>query len=613
MAKKTRKFSEFVDGAAIINNDEVVGLRNGQNTIFDGNTSGSGGSGSVSAVITQANAFVFGDWVKHDGTNYIKSQANSTVNAESIGMVTNANATSFTLTMAGYIESGMDAATYGPLTAGGVYFISDTTSGEISLTEPSTIDFVSKPCFVATGTDKGWIIPYRGQVYGAGVGASSGGGSGTNVHTVTQVGHTFTVNNVVRVDGTDNYALAQANNFTNSQAVGIVIGVAGDDFTIQSGGFTNALSGLTANNLYYLDENTAGLLTTTKPVKYSSYDKPMFFSTNTGEGWILEQRPKRISETNSNVKIVSQIGHPFAVEDFVRTDGGSPAVPYVKAQADTLANSRAVGMVVDVLDANTFALQSQGYFDGFTTVLTPGTQYYLDDLAAGNLKPGGSEPALTGTVSKPLVSAITASSGWILEQRPMLQPNANGGAGGGGGGAGGTIIVSNPITPGATLDYIGVFSDDYDRYEIILVDLEFSTFNAVTIKYGVGGVFDGLGSYHWVGGGSRQPDGRYSAVTGNSIHFMLSPDFPGFYANETPATSNGILSFNRNLTPKISTFARYGSPTRFSGIGEDIISTYDTFSTWKPTVPSLPTDLRLSLRTAGTFVGGKIVIIGYNF
>lgn len=486
MAKKTRKFSEFVDGNSIVAGDQTVGLRNNQNTIFDATTGGGGGGGAVSQVITQANTFDVGDWVRYDGANYVKAQANTASNAESIGVVTVASATEFTLTMAGLVDLSTSSLPYVPLTAGDVYFLSHTTSGEASQTEPSAINHVSKPVMVAVSTTEGWVLPYRGELLNGGVSPAAGGGGGNSV-AINIVGHGFSTNDVIRVNGTNTYTKAYADSATNAEAVGIVEKVDNDNFILYTEGYMGTLSGLTANTLYYLTDDPLAVtqLVTTKPTTAGAYDKPMLYTVDTGAGFVFSRRADPVSGPVSNAQTITQPGHPFTtVGQFAKPSG--VAGQYDLAQADTLANSRAVGMIT-AISGNDYTIQFSGYFDfgGVPPLLAinPGVQYYLSELAAGSYT--ATEPTGTNEVSKPVLSAISTTEAWILEQRPMLQPNANGGAGAG---AGGTLISSITATSVANIDFDGILDGTYKYIEINICDLEFSTTNnLLRMVFGTGG------------------------------------------------------------------------------------------------------------------------------
>lgn len=130
-------------------------------------SNGSGGS-SASAVtnsISQAShGFSVGNVIRLNGTStYTKAQSDSVVNAEAIGIVsTVTNANAFIVTTSGYI-TGLSG-----LTANTVYFLDPSTSGALTVTQPSIGGQISKPVFVSDTTTSGYFINYRGLVIPSG-------------------------------------------------------------------------------------------------------------------------------------------------------------------------------------------------------------------------------------------------------------------------------------------------------------------------------------------------------------------------------------------------------------------------------------------------------------
>ena len=116
-------------------------------------------SASTSTTVTQtAHGFAVGDVVKFN-TNYAKAKADTPNNAEVVGIVKSVtNANQFVVTPNGYI-TGLTG-----LTTGEVYFLSDTTAGLMTLTEPTTIGHVRRPVLLADSTTSGWVLPYNGTV-----------------------------------------------------------------------------------------------------------------------------------------------------------------------------------------------------------------------------------------------------------------------------------------------------------------------------------------------------------------------------------------------------------------------------------------------------------------
>ena|GEM_PF-6787292 len=110
---------------------------------------------------------------------------------------------------------------------------------------------------------------------------------------------------------------------------------------------------------------------------------------------------------------VTQASHGLSVGDVVRHDGAI----YVQATADTAGNAEAVGVVTSVPDANSFAYQTAGLVTGLSG-FTPGEVYYLQD--------DGSLGTTPGTVEKPILIAVSATSGVIV----LATGTGGGGAGG---------------------------------------------------------------------------------------------------------------------------------------------------------------------------------------
>lgn len=128
---------------------------------------GSGESVSKSTTIT-AHGFVVGELVYLNGSTWTKAIATSAAAAESIAMVTTVtDANTVVLTYSGFV-SGLSG-----LTAGDVMFLSPSSAGGMTATEPSTAGQISKPVGVAlSSTTFRMFDSSRGAII------SSGGGSG---------------------------------------------------------------------------------------------------------------------------------------------------------------------------------------------------------------------------------------------------------------------------------------------------------------------------------------------------------------------------------------------------------------------------------------------------
>lgn len=93
------------------------------------------------------------------------AKADSSANAEVLGIAVDVNSTRTLVAVAGAI-SGTTLSNNlisGGFTSGCVYFVDPVVAGGITRTEPSTIGFVSKPIVLGLNTTEGLILPYRGQ------------------------------------------------------------------------------------------------------------------------------------------------------------------------------------------------------------------------------------------------------------------------------------------------------------------------------------------------------------------------------------------------------------------------------------------------------------------
>ena len=107
----------------------------------------------------------------------------------------------------------------------------------------------------------------------------------------------------------------------------------------------------------------------------------------------------------------------FAVGDVVYYNGTA----YAKAQANAANTAEAIG-IVSKASASKFTLTELGYVTGLST-LTPGEVYFLSDSVAGGLTVN--EPTTIGSVSKPMLIADSATSGYVLNYRGVVVGGAN--------------------------------------------------------------------------------------------------------------------------------------------------------------------------------------------
>lgn len=120
---------------------------------------GGGGSATTKDINQTTHGLAVGDIVKYSGSAYAKAQADSAANAEVVGIVSVVtDADNFTLLTEGYIS------TLTGLTANTTYFLSASSAGALTATEPSTAGQISKPLLRAVSTTAGYFFNWRGVV-----------------------------------------------------------------------------------------------------------------------------------------------------------------------------------------------------------------------------------------------------------------------------------------------------------------------------------------------------------------------------------------------------------------------------------------------------------------
>jgi len=259
----------------------------------------SGGSGTTASTIVKnisqaAHGLSVGDYVRIDAVgDYVVAQADSAANAELAGLVTVViNPNAFTLTMVGYIDTGVFAG----LTLGGIYFLSASTPGGHTLVEPSGLLEVSLPVFYAETATTGWLRHYRGIINGGEPDIAAGTESSPVIVNVNQVGHGLVAENVVYLSAANVYTKARADVLATASAVGIVIDVIdADNFILQTNGYQSGFIVGKANaTVYYLSPITAGLMTVTKPTTTGHFIKQVYISSSATDGYIQETQPEEI-------------------------------------------------------------------------------------------------------------------------------------------------------------------------------------------------------------------------------------------------------------------------------------------------------------------------------
>ncbi len=110
------------------------------------------------------------------------------------------------------------------------------------------------------------------------------------------------------------------------------------------------------------------------------------------------------------VQTIHQVAHGFVAGQWVYLNGAV----YTLAIATAAATAEVVGVVARVDGVDDFVLQYDGIITGLGG-LAAGTVYYLSTAVAGNLQ--NTAPVVLGQISKPLLIADSATSGYILRMR----------------------------------------------------------------------------------------------------------------------------------------------------------------------------------------------------
>ncbi len=154
------QFTQFNGPVTPQAGDIIVGVRNGLNYQFNYQSGGSTSSNSLITVITQtAHGFTAGQIVYFNGAQYALAKADTAADAEVVGIVASViDANDFNLLTGGYVTA------LSALVPGSVYFLSDSTAGALSTTEPSTAGHISKPLLIATSNTTAFFFNWRGKV-----------------------------------------------------------------------------------------------------------------------------------------------------------------------------------------------------------------------------------------------------------------------------------------------------------------------------------------------------------------------------------------------------------------------------------------------------------------
>ena len=155
--KPKRKFtagapstSDIVEGEIAINTaDKKLYVRDNANNIIE--IGGGGAGGSTTEVTQNSHGFVAKDAIRHNGTAWVKAQANA-ASTLALGIVTEAATNTFTVAQSGRFE----ISSHG-LTVGQWYYLSAAAAGGLVSTEPA----ISQPIVYVESSSVIFVYPYR--------------------------------------------------------------------------------------------------------------------------------------------------------------------------------------------------------------------------------------------------------------------------------------------------------------------------------------------------------------------------------------------------------------------------------------------------------------------
>ena len=155
--KPKRKFtagapstSDLVEGEIAVNTaDKKLYVRDNSNNIVE---IGGGGGGSTSDITQSSHGFAVKDAIRHNGSSWVKAQANA-ASTLALGIVTAvADSNNFTIAQSGRFE----LSSHG-LTVGQWYYLSSAAAGGLVTTEPS----ISQPIVYVESASFIYVYQYR--------------------------------------------------------------------------------------------------------------------------------------------------------------------------------------------------------------------------------------------------------------------------------------------------------------------------------------------------------------------------------------------------------------------------------------------------------------------
>ena len=159
--KPKRKFtsgapttSDLVEGEIAINTaDKKLYIRDNANNIVEIASGGGTAGGSTSDITQSSHGFAVNDAIRHNGSSWVKAQANATTTL-ALGIVTAvADSNNFTIAQSGRFE----LSSHGITPVGQWFYLSASSAGGLTATEPA----ISQPIVYVESADFIYVYQYR--------------------------------------------------------------------------------------------------------------------------------------------------------------------------------------------------------------------------------------------------------------------------------------------------------------------------------------------------------------------------------------------------------------------------------------------------------------------
>lgn len=278
----------------------------------------------------------------------------------------------------------------------------------------------------------------------------------------------------------------------------------------------------------------------TQTVKFSQF----LVGGNTQEGDIVvglrNGQNYQFNATNggggATTATIVQPAHGLSVRQWVTINTSGL---YVPGLGDSAQDAEIVGVVIQVIDVNTFVVQQAGKIEtasGVFTGLTPGFVYFLDTVTPGNMVPV--DALVNGQVSRPLFFTDSAGSGWVLPYRGLIVGGAAPPSSNGNGNLVNVTQIGHGLNPGdvvriqGSIDYVKAQGNTFNNSQavgVVITKVNANQFVLQTNGYYTNSPTSNTGPF-------SVDDVGADLIPG--IPYYLSPTFAGKITSINPTTGS---------------------------------------------------------------------------